>query len=280
MTRCFASRSCVVACGGDPKPEAPPAADRDAGKVIELTGKVTATRAAASRSLVVGNGVFADDVIETAPDASVVIELAHNHARWSLEAGIKSRVDASVAWNLPKQDAAKPVAHATSSAGRHAEREAANTQVTVEREKEDPAAGMQQNAKDREAAMARLQALQKQQAEQSQRIAEAKAAAAKSERRKGVKISKECMENPLSRGCDGPEPSLEARISRERWAQWAEEMCACADAKCAAAVDAKLVVWRAALDRSHPPSSTMGKEIARESSAHVKRYDECKAKRK
>jgi hypothetical protein len=34
-----------------------------------------------------------------------------------------------------------------------------------------------------------------------QRIAEAKAAAARAERKKGVKISKECQDNPLAKGC-------------------------------------------------------------------------------
>jgi outer membrane biosynthesis protein TonB len=103
----------------------------DAGKVRELTGKVTATRGTEVRTLAVGNPVAPDDLIDTGGDGSVVIELAHNRALWSLESGIKARVDQSVAWGLSAQDAAKPVDHATSSAGRHADREAANTAVSA-----------------------------------------------------------------------------------------------------------------------------------------------------
>ncbi len=71
----------IVACGSS-QPDIP--AKTDAGKVVELAGKVTATRDAATRTLAVGNSVAPDDVIATAADASVVIELFHNHARWSL----------------------------------------------------------------------------------------------------------------------------------------------------------------------------------------------------
>ena len=103
-----------------------------AGTVVEVGGTVTATRAAKSRSLAKAAPVYADDVIETAADGSVVIVLAHNNARWSLEGGFKARVDESVAWKLENQDAiAAPVDHATSAAGRHAEKAAADTKETV-----------------------------------------------------------------------------------------------------------------------------------------------------
>ena len=125
----------VAACGGDkdtsPGVSTGVSATAEAGKVRELTGKVTATRNGETRALATGGAVSADDVIDTGADGSVVIELAHNNALWSLEAGIKARVDQSVAWGLGKQDAAKPVEHATSSAGRHAGREAADTSSTA-----------------------------------------------------------------------------------------------------------------------------------------------------
>jgi len=125
----------LVACGDkdtDPSPgiSSAPAGD-SSGTIRELTGKVTATRGSDTRTLTIGNPVTADDVIDTGADGSVVIELAHNNALWSLEAGIKARVDQSVAWKLSKQAAAKPVDHVTSSAGRHADRQAADTQVTA-----------------------------------------------------------------------------------------------------------------------------------------------------
>ncbi len=54
---------------------------------------------------------------------------------------------------------------------------------------------------DRVTAKQTLATLQRQQAELQQRIAEAKTKAAKSERAKGAKISRECLENPLTPGC-------------------------------------------------------------------------------
>ena len=125
----------AAACGGDNGASqgvaTGVAASAEAGKVRELGGKVTATRNGETRSLATGGAVSADDVIDTGTDGSVVIELAHNNALWSLESGIKARVDQSVAWGLGKQEAAKPVEHATSSAGRHAGREAAATSITA-----------------------------------------------------------------------------------------------------------------------------------------------------
>lgn len=54
---------------------------------------------------------------------------------------------------------------------------------------------------DRSAARARLEQLRKEKAEMEARIAAAKAAAEKAQRQKGVKISKECQDNPLAKGC-------------------------------------------------------------------------------
>lgn len=58
-----------------------------------------------------------------------------------------------------------------------------------------------QNEADRAAAAAKLEALKKEQAELEARVAAAKAAAEKAERAKGVKISKECLDHPLAKGC-------------------------------------------------------------------------------
>ena len=54
---------------------------------------------------------------------------------------------------------------------------------------------------DRANAKSKLAALQRQQYEMQQQIAKTKAAADLAERRKGVKISKECLDNPLAKGC-------------------------------------------------------------------------------
>ena len=58
-----------------------------------------------------------------------------------------------------------------------------------------------QSDADRAAASARLQELQRGQAEMRARVEAAKAAAAHAERVKGVHISPECLNNPLAKGC-------------------------------------------------------------------------------
>lgn len=131
----------LVSCGGGESSTAPGVASgvaADAGKVREVAGNVTATRGGETRTLTVGMPINAADMIDTGTDGSVVIELAHNNALWSLEPGIKARVDQSPAWTLAMQEKAAPLDHATSSAGRHADRQAADTQITaVEGAKKD-----------------------------------------------------------------------------------------------------------------------------------------------
>jgi len=58
-----------------------------------------------------------------------------------------------------------------------------------------------QNDADRAAAKAKLEALQKEKADLEAHVAAAKAAADRAERTKGVTISKECLDNPLAKGC-------------------------------------------------------------------------------
>ena len=58
-----------------------------------------------------------------------------------------------------------------------------------------------QSDADRQNAKAKLASLQRAQYEMQQQISKAKAAADLAERRKGVKISKECLDNPLAKGC-------------------------------------------------------------------------------
>jgi len=113
--------------GGDTPQVAPGAV---AGKVLEASGSVAATRNGASRALAAGGEVFADDVIDTA-SGSVLILLHHNNARWAVESGQRTRVDESLAWKLAKQEgSAKVVDHASSAAGREGERTAADTRAT------------------------------------------------------------------------------------------------------------------------------------------------------
>jgi predicted nucleic acid-binding Zn-ribbon protein len=61
-----------------------------------------------------------------------------------------------------------------------------------------------QNDADRAAASSKLQALQKEQAEMKARIRDARDAAEKADKKKSqntVQMSKECMDNPLAKGC-------------------------------------------------------------------------------
>jgi hypothetical protein len=58
-----------------------------------------------------------------------------------------------------------------------------------------------QNDADRAAAQAELKALRSEKAEMDARISAARAEAARAQRKKGVGISKACMDNPLAKGC-------------------------------------------------------------------------------
>jgi hypothetical protein len=112
-----------------------------AGRVLEASGGVVATRDGASRALAVGAEVFADDVIDTASGA-VLILLHHNHARWAVESGQRTRVDESLAWKLARQERpAQAVDHASSAAGREGERAAADTRATSDQAEPASAAG-------------------------------------------------------------------------------------------------------------------------------------------
>lgn len=64
----------------------------------------------------------------------------------------------------------------------------------------DALAGAKSEA-ERTAAMKELQELQRERAEMEAKVAASKAEALKAARAKGVKISKECQDNPLAKGC-------------------------------------------------------------------------------
>lgn len=104
-----------------------------AGKVLDLEGTVTATRGGTTRTLAKGSEVSGDDEIATAADGAVTIVLAHNNARWDLNANKRGKVGDSDAWTMAKQTG--PVAsvdEVTTAAGRHAEKTASTTGTTSE----------------------------------------------------------------------------------------------------------------------------------------------------
>jgi hypothetical protein len=111
--------------GGSDAPAVEPG--KTVGKVLEVTGKVTATRGTATRDLDASSTVSGDDVITTSGDGRVTILLAHNNAKWDLGPNKHEQVSTSMAWQLAKVDApAGKVDETTTAAGRHAERAAAN----------------------------------------------------------------------------------------------------------------------------------------------------------
>jgi hypothetical protein len=118
----------VLACGSERAAVAPGA---PAGDVRELSGEVSAIRDGQRRALTLGGVVSGDDVIHTAPDASVVIELRHNGVRWALGPGREKKVADSAAWTAARgTEAVAVTGERSGAAGRHAEREAAGTAAT------------------------------------------------------------------------------------------------------------------------------------------------------
>jgi len=119
--------STMAACGSKhDAPQVDPTAP--AGKVLEVSGKVTV----GTKALAVGDTIKANDLIETGADGSVVIQLAHNDARWELGPNHKSKPSESQAWTAERSSGpAKPVEQDTSAAGRPAERSAADTSTSV-----------------------------------------------------------------------------------------------------------------------------------------------------
>ena len=125
----------IAVVGCNKKQDAPAAqAGAPAGTVLDVTGAVTV----GGTPLAKGATVNADDVVETGGDGHVRILLAHNNATWDLGPNKHEKVSASLAWTLAKVDTpAKPVDQDTSSAGRPAERSAADTAASADK-KEAP----------------------------------------------------------------------------------------------------------------------------------------------
>ncbi len=118
----------VAACGGTKASGPAIVAGAPAGKVTTLQGVVTATRGAARRTLATGDDVSGDDVIETGADGRVTVLLAHNQVPFSLGPGRRQVVGASPAWSAPRgTEVAVTSGDRSGAAGRHAEREAADT---------------------------------------------------------------------------------------------------------------------------------------------------------
>jgi hypothetical protein len=122
----------AVGCGEEERGEG---ASEPAGRVLELAGSVEAAREGEKpRPLGQGDPVYRDDTVATGAGSQVTILLAHNQARWSLAASKSRRVDRSAAWRAQGGSASAfddERALPTSSAGRHSEPQAAETQATA-----------------------------------------------------------------------------------------------------------------------------------------------------
>lgn len=132
----LASVAAAVACGSGTSSGPAVVAGAAAGDVVEVSGTVTATRAGTPRPIAAGDVISGDDVIETGADGRVTITLRHNRVAWTLGPGKKEQVGASLAWRAPtaSQTAAGPTGERSGAAGRHAEREAADTAATANME--------------------------------------------------------------------------------------------------------------------------------------------------
>lgn len=127
----------VAVVGCNKKQDAPAAqAGAPAGTVVDVQGAVSV----AGKPLAKGATVAGDDVVDTGADGHVRIVLTHNNATWDLGPNKHEKVSASLAWTLAKVDTpAKPVDQDTSSAGRPAERSAAETAASSDKKEEEAA---------------------------------------------------------------------------------------------------------------------------------------------
>jgi cytochrome c1 len=127
----------IAVVGCNKQQDAPAAqAGAPAGTVLDVTGAVTV----GGKPLAKGATVAGDDVVETGADGHVQIRLAHNNATWDLGPNKHEKVSDSPAWTLAKVDTpAKPVDQDTSSAGRPAERSAADTAASADKKEAERA---------------------------------------------------------------------------------------------------------------------------------------------
>jgi hypothetical protein len=185
-----------------------------AGDVTELAGAVHATRDGKTRAIAKGDVVSGDDVIATGDDGRVTIVLRHNGVTWSLGPRMEKKLADSAAWSAAKGAAAEVATDDKSAAaGRHAERSATDTAASTNADHDQAVQAAQDDA-DRRAAQERLEALQQDRADMEERVAAAKAAADRAERKKGVHVTQACLDNPLAKGCDDDVPEAPADPSK------------------------------------------------------------------
>ena len=123
----------AAACGGKRADQAAVAVTgAEVGTVVEVEGEVTASRAGQARPLAVGQRVHDDDVVATG-GGRVAIQLDKNHVVWRLGPRLTQQVAQSSAWSAPmaQADVVATTDEHSAAAGRHAEREAADTAASA-----------------------------------------------------------------------------------------------------------------------------------------------------
>ncbi|MDB4959059.1 MAG: hypothetical protein JWO36_6628 [Myxococcales bacterium] len=123
-----------------------------AGKVIEVTGTVTAyltsEARAAGRTLHAGDTIAGSETIDTGAEGRITIELAHNLVRVDLPPNTQKKLTETIGWDAPrKNENAKAADQDTSAAGRPAERAAAESTATAAPGAIAPAMGSVEPAK-------------------------------------------------------------------------------------------------------------------------------------
>ncbi len=195
-----------------------------AGDVLAVRGEVTARRGdEPARPLAVGDVVSGDDVVETGADGAVEIELHHNHARWALAGNQSKQVSESTAWRAAPRDPAADSegGERTAAAGRHAEREAADTSAsappkTASKAEEPKVESTRTMPIEPEAEVEVKDAEQRR--EEDKRAAKEKLASQKERqpddqkrKKKTIRINQNCLTDPLAVDCDvasGPAVAL------------------------------------------------------------------------
>jgi len=125
----------VLSCSGKSKgPD--PDDDKADGKVVEVAGEVTAQRRGSDevRTLDPDALVFGDDTVVTGEDSSVKIRLLHNEALLTLGASMTRTLQQTAAWKASRGKGGmfdESSGGQTAAAGRHAERQGADTPATA-----------------------------------------------------------------------------------------------------------------------------------------------------
>ncbi|MBP6628112.1 MAG: hypothetical protein KA297_01700 [Kofleriaceae bacterium] len=122
----------AAACGDAPRSGPAVVAGQPVGQVEAVTGSVRVVRAGQERPVRVGEPISGDDEVHTGADGHIAVVLWHNQVTWQVGPGQRRVVGESLAWRAPRAAAVAAGADVVSApAGRHVEREAADTSASA-----------------------------------------------------------------------------------------------------------------------------------------------------